>query len=63
MPRWRANGYQIVQWAGDHDPPHVHVYRDQRLVAKFNLQAQVFMMVDERHRTRVLAALRQVGLA
>jgi hypothetical protein len=63
MPRWKSHGYVIVEFVGDHPPRHVHVYRDRELVAKFNLDNGRFMLVDERHRGRVLAALRAVGFA
>ena len=34
MGRVRQGGYLIEWWIGDHNPKHVHVYRDGRLVAK-----------------------------
>lgn len=27
-----------MTWKGDHSPRHVHVYRDDRLVVKWNLE-------------------------
>jgi hypothetical protein len=30
-------------WKGDHSPRHVHVYRDGKLVLKWNLEAGVPM--------------------
>jgi len=38
------------------------VYRDAKLRAKFDLENGRFMLIDERHRGRVLTALRAVGL-
>ena len=32
-----------MTWKGDHSPRHVHVYRDGRLVVKWNLEAGVPM--------------------
>lgn len=34
----RVAGYLIRQFDSDHPPLHVHVYRDRRLVAKFDLE-------------------------
>lgn len=31
----------FVTWKGDHSPRHVHVYRDGKLVVKWNLEARV----------------------
>jgi hypothetical protein len=33
----RRGGYVFVSWKGDHPPRHVHVYRDGRLVVKWDL--------------------------
>jgi hypothetical protein len=33
----------FVTWKGDHSPRHVHVYRDGKLVLKWNLDAQLPM--------------------
>lgn len=30
-----------MRWKGDHPPRHVHVYKDGRLVVKFDLEARV----------------------
>jgi hypothetical protein len=33
----RRGGYVFVWWKGDHPPRHVHVYRDGKLVVKWDL--------------------------
>jgi hypothetical protein len=33
----RRAGYVFIAWVGDHSPRHVHVYRDGRLVVKWDL--------------------------
>jgi len=33
----RRGGYVFVTWVGDHPPRHVHVYRDGKLVVKWDL--------------------------
>jgi hypothetical protein len=36
----RRGGYVFLTWIGDHSPRHVHVYRDGRLVLKWDLENQ-----------------------
>ena len=38
MGKVRRGGYVFVSWIGDHAPRHVHVYRDGRLVVKWDLE-------------------------
>jgi len=33
----RRGGYVFIWWKGDHPPRHVHVYRDAKLVVKWDL--------------------------
>ena len=37
MVRIRRGGLVFVTWIGDHEPRHVHVYRDGRLIVKWDL--------------------------
>lgn len=37
MGKIRRGGYIFVTWVGDHSPRHVHVYRDGKLVVKWDL--------------------------
>jgi len=37
VPKIRRSGYVFISWKGDHSPRHVHVYRDRRLVVKWDL--------------------------
>ena len=37
MPKIRRGGYIFFTWQGDHQPRHVHVYRDGKLVLKWDL--------------------------
>lgn len=39
MTKVRRGGYVFFAWKGDHSPRHVHVYRDGRLVVKWDLEA------------------------
>ena len=38
MGKIRRGGFVFVSWKGDHLPRHVHVYRDGRLVVKWDLE-------------------------
>lgn len=43
MGKIRRGGYVFLAWKGDHAPRHVHVFRDGRLVVKWNLDDRVPM--------------------
>jgi hypothetical protein len=34
---------RVLTWKGDHSPHHVHVYRDGKLIVKWNLDDRVAM--------------------
>jgi len=34
----RRGGYIFITWKGDYSPRHVHVYRDGKLVMKWDLE-------------------------
>jgi hypothetical protein len=38
MTKRRRGGYVFITWKGDHSPRHIHVYRDGRLVVKWDVQ-------------------------
>jgi hypothetical protein len=38
VTRIRYGGFVFITWIGDHDPRHVHVYRDGKLVLKWDLE-------------------------
>ena len=37
MSKLRRGGFVFLCWIGDHGPKHVHVYRNGRLVVKWDL--------------------------
>ena len=37
MGKLRRGGYIFVWWKGDNPPRHVHVYRNERLIVKWDL--------------------------
>jgi hypothetical protein len=38
MGKIRRGGYVFFTWKGDHSPRHVHVYREGKLVVKWDLE-------------------------
>lgn len=38
VPKIRRSGYIFLGWIGDHSPRHVHLYRDGKLVVKWDLE-------------------------
>jgi hypothetical protein len=38
MGKTRRGNYIFLTWKGDHSPRHVHVYRDARLIVKWDLE-------------------------
>jgi hypothetical protein len=38
VPRVRRGGYVFLSWVGDHSPRHVHVYREGKLIVKWDLE-------------------------
>jgi hypothetical protein len=38
MGKVRRGGYIFFTWKGDHTPKHVHVYRNGKLVVKWDLE-------------------------
>lgn len=40
MGKHRRGGYVFITWKGDHPPRHVHVYRDGKLIVKWDLDNQ-----------------------
>jgi hypothetical protein len=43
MAKIRLGGYVFITWKGDHDPKHVHVFKNDREVLKWNLNDCVVM--------------------
>ena len=58
MGKIRRGGFIFVTWVGDHPPRHVHVYRDGRLMVKFDL-ARSKVMKGKLSR-RVLQLIREL---
>ncbi len=43
MTKIRRGGYIFVTWVGDHAPRHVHVFRNGKLLLKWDLDNQRVM--------------------
>ena len=56
MGKIRRGGYVFVTWKGDHAPYHVHVYRDGKLVVKWDLENGLAMKGKATRRIRALIA-------
>jgi hypothetical protein len=59
----RRGNFVFVSWKGDHSPRHVHVYRDGKLVLKWNLDARLPMSGKPTARLlKIIAELEKEGL-
>ena len=38
MGKIKRGGYIFVTWVGDHPPRHVHIFKDGKFIAKFDLE-------------------------
>lgn len=63
MGKLRRGGYVFLSWVGDHGPRHVHVYRNGKLVVKWDLEADMAMAGRATRRVvELIRALRREGL-
>ena len=58
MSKVRRRGYVFLPWKGDHSPRHVHVYRDGKLVVKWDLEN--WQPMKDRATARVLRLIREL---
>jgi hypothetical protein len=54
---WRGN-FVFIAWKGDHSPRHVHVYKDAKLIVKWDLDNGKAM--KGKATKRVLELIRQL---
>jgi len=58
----RRGGYVFLTWKGDHSPRHVHVYRQGKLVLKWDLEnGEVMKGTLTRVRRRLIDQLQNEG--
>jgi hypothetical protein len=63
MSKIRRGNYIFVTWIGDHPPRHVHVYKDGKLVVKWDLENGVAMRGQANSRIlKLIAELDAEGL-
>lgn len=63
MGRHRRGGYVFITWKADHPPRHVHVYRDGKLVVKWDLDSRKAMKGAATRRVlELIAELESEGL-
>ena len=43
MGKIRLVNYIFIAWKGDHSPKHVHVYKDSKLIVKWDLENEKVM--------------------
>jgi len=58
MGKVRRGGYVFLTWKGDHAPRHVHVYRDGKLVVKWDLEN--WQPMKGRATARILRLIREL---
>jgi hypothetical protein len=62
LERIQRGGFLFVFWRGDHPPRHVHVYRDSKLVVKWDLENDKAMRgAATRQILKLIEELRQEG--
>jgi hypothetical protein len=63
VPKIRRGNYIFLGWIGDHSPRHVHVYRDGKLIVKWDLDNWLPMKGKaNKHIERLLQKLVEEGL-
>jgi hypothetical protein len=60
MSKIRRGGFIFITWIGDHSPYHVHVYKDERLIVKWDLENNVAMKGES---TRKILSLIDEGVS
>ena len=43
MGKIRRGNYVFLTWVGDHDPKHVHIFKDRIWIAKWDLESSNVM--------------------
>ena len=62
MAKIRRGGYVFTTWVGDHDPKHVHVFKNGKEILKWNLEAHIVIEGKATKKIKTLIAeLRREG--
>ena len=59
MGRKKRGGYNFETYSGDHRPYHVHIYRGDEFIGRFDIENQIPM--DEDLSAQVLKYLEELG--
>jgi len=63
MAKIRRGNFIFLGWIGDHSPRHVHVYRNRKLIVKWDLENGVAMKgTPTRRILRLIGDLQDEGL-
>ena len=63
MTTIRRGNFIFLGWIGDHSPRHVHVYRNRKLIVKWDLENGVAMKgTPTRRILRLISDLQDEGL-
>jgi hypothetical protein len=63
VPKIRRGNLIFLSWKGDHSPRHVHVYRNSKLVLKWDLENRRCMKGSPTRRiVRLIEDLEKEGL-
>ena len=54
MGKIRRGNYIFLTWVGDHDPKHVHIFKNGTWIAKWDLEADKLMESKVSARVRKL---------
>ncbi len=54
MGKLRRGNYVFLTWKGDHGPRHVHVYKDGKMIVKWDLENEKAMCGRPTKRVMVL---------
>ncbi|MDA3940884.1 MAG: DUF4160 domain-containing protein [Spirochaetia bacterium] len=62
MGKVKRGGYVFLSWIGDHTPKHVHVYKNGKLIVKWDLENNMAMKgAETRDILKYIEALVQEG--
>ena len=62
MGKIRRGNYVFLTWIDDHLPRHVHVYKDGKLIVKWDLENRVAMKGQANNRIlKLIAELEEEG--
>ena len=63
MGKTRRSNYVFLTWSGDHTPRHVHVYKEGKLIVKWDLENWLPMQGSASSRVqKLIAELEAEGL-